>query len=125
MRRAGGQTDEWAALAAGAVGGLWRWRIELALLAVPAGAWWLLARSVGELAAAALVAWAIAGALVSPARQGGLVRLLRARHLRRRFRRAWIDAGVPPVRLGRIRAVPAGDQASVRVSSGCSVEDLE
>jgi FtsK/SpoIIIE family len=68
--------------------------------------------------------WMVAGVLVSPARLRALVRLLRARHLRRRFRRAWIDAGLPPVRLGRIRAVPAGDQASVRVSSGCSVEDL-
>jgi FtsK/SpoIIIE family len=125
MRRAGGQRDEWAALAAGAIGGLWRWRVELALLAIPVGLWWLLARSLDELAAAALVAWAIAGALVSPARQRTLVRLLRARHLRRRFRRAWIDAGLPPVRLGRIRAVPAGDQAAVRVSSGCSIEDLD
>jgi hypothetical protein len=125
MRRAGGQQDEWAALAAGAIGGLWRWRVELALLAVPAGAWWLLADSVGELAAAALVGWAIAGVLASPARLGALVRLVRARQLRRRVRRAWIDAGLPPVRLGRIRAVPAGDQASVRVSSGCSIEDLE
>ena len=124
MRRAGGQADEWAAVAVGAIGGLWRWRVELALLAVPAGAWWLLANSVGELAAAALVVWMVAGVLVSPARLRALVRLLRARHLRRRFRRAWIDAGLPPVRLGRIRAVPAGDQASVRVSSGCSVEDL-
>jgi hypothetical protein len=125
MRRAGGhEQDEWTALAAGALGGLWRWRIELALLAVPAGAWWLLARSLDELAAAALVAWAIAGVLASPARLRALVRLLSARHLRRRFRRAWIDAGLPPVRLGRIRAVPAGDQATVHVSSGCSIEEL-
>jgi hypothetical protein len=125
VRRAGHNGDEWTALAVGAVSGLWRWRVELALLAGPAGAWWLLARSVGELAAAALVVWVIAGMLASPARLGALVRLLRARHLRRRFRQAWIDAGLPPVRLGRIRAVPAGDQASLRVSSGSSIEDLE
>lgn len=66
----------------------------------------------------------MAGLLVSPVRQDALLRLLRGRRLRRRFRRAWIDAGLPPVRLGRIRAVPAGDRAAVHVSSGCSVEDL-
>jgi hypothetical protein len=70
------------------------------------------------------VAWALAGALVSPARQRALVRLLRACRVRRRFRRARIDAGLPPVRLGRLRTVPAGELARVRVSSGCSVEDL-
>src|SRR5687767_11538333 len=57
VRRGGGQADEWAALVGGAVGALWRWRVELALLAVPAGAWWLLARPLGAAAAAAIVAW--------------------------------------------------------------------
>jgi hypothetical protein len=127
MRRAGGDRHEDGplVLAAGAVGALWRCRVELALVAVPIGAWWLLAQSVGELAAAAIVAWAVAGVLVSPARQAVLMRLLRARRLRRRFRRAWIDAGLAPVRLGRIQTVPAGEVAQVRVSSGCSVEELE
>jgi FtsK/SpoIIIE family len=124
VRRTGRQADEWAVLAAGALGGLWRWRVELALLAVPVGAWWLVTRSVGELAAAALVAWAVAGLLVSPARWRALVRVLRSRRLRRRFRRAWVDAGLAPVRLGRIRAVPAGEVAPVHVSSGCSIEEL-
>ena len=100
------------------------WRVELALIALPVSGWWLLARPLGPLAAAAIIAWAVAGLLVSPVRQDALLRLLRGRRLRRRFRRAWIDAGLPPVRLGRIRAVPAGDRAAVHVSSGCSVEDL-
>jgi hypothetical protein len=124
VRRAGGQADEWQALLSGAAGGVWRWRVELALLALPVGGWWLLARPLGPLAAAAIVAWAVTGLLVSPARQDALLRLLRARRLRRRFRRAWVDGGLTPVRLSRVRTVPAGELARVRVSSGCSVEDL-
>jgi FtsK/SpoIIIE family len=78
----------------------------------------------GSSAQPARFVWAIAGLFVSPVRQDALVRLLRARRLRRRFRRAWVDAGLAPVRLGRVRAVPAGEIARVQVSSGCSVEDL-
>jgi len=112
-------------LAAGAAGALWRWRVELALLALPAIAWRLLARPLGELAAGAVVAWAVAGVLASPGASGALSRWLRARHVRRRFRRAWIDAGLAPLLLGRLRTVPAGESAPVRVSSGCSVAELE
>jgi hypothetical protein len=123
--RAAGKEQGAPELVAGALVAVWGWRVELALLALPAGAWRLLAGSVGELAAAAIVAWTVAGLLVSPARQRALARLLRACGVRRRFRRAWVDAGLAPVRLGRIRAVPAGEVARVRVSSGSSVEELE
>jgi DNA segregation ATPase FtsK/SpoIIIE-like protein len=47
------------------------------------------------------------------------------RRLRRRFRRGWIDAGLPAVALGRLRPVPAGEVAEIRVTSGGSVEDLQ
>jgi FtsK/SpoIIIE family len=125
VRGAGRRELGTAELIGGALVALWGWRVELALLAVPLGAWWLLAGSLGELAAAAIVVWAMAGVLVSPARQRALVRLLRACRVRRRFRRAGVDAGLAPVRLGRVRVVPAGELARVRVSSGSSVEELE
>jgi hypothetical protein len=53
------------------------------------------------------------------------MRLLRARRLHRRFRRAWVDAGLAPMRLARVRAVPAGELAELRVSSGGSVEHVD
>jgi hypothetical protein len=125
VRRAGGNEQGTPELVAGALVALWGWRVEVVLVAVPAAAWWLLARSLGELVAVATVAWAIAGLLVSPWRRAALARLLRACRVRRRFRRAWVDAGLAPVRLGRVRTVPAGEVARVRVSSGWSVEDLD
>jgi hypothetical protein len=45
--------------------------------------------------------------------------------VRRRFRRAWVDAGLAPMRLARVRAVPAGELAELRVSSGGSVEEID
>jgi hypothetical protein len=125
VRRAGGNEQGMPELAAGALVALWGFRVELALLALPAGAWCVLAGSLGELPAAAIVVWALAGLLVSPGRRAALARLLRACRVRRRFRRARVDACLPPVRLGRVRQVPAGEIARVRVSSGCAVEDLE
>lgn len=125
MGRAGGDGQGGMVLATGAVGALWRWRVELALLAVPALAWRLLARPLGELAAATIVAWAVLGVLASPRVRGMLLRWLGAARVRRRFRRAGIDACLAPVRLGRLRTVPAGEVARVRVSSGCSVEKVE
>jgi FtsK/SpoIIIE family len=124
-RRAGSEAQGWPELVLGGLGGLWRWRLELTLLAVPATAWWLLARRLGELAAAVVVAWAVAGVLASRGSRGALVRWLHAMAVRRRFWRARVDAGLAPVRLGRLRAVPAGEAAVIRVSSGSSVEEVE
>jgi hypothetical protein len=124
MGTAGREREDGLELLAGAVGALWRWRVELALLALPVVAWRLLAGSVGELAAAAVLAWVLLGVLASPGACGALVRCLRTRRLHRRFRRAWIDAGLPRIRLGHVRAVPAGEVGRVRVSSGCSIEEV-
>jgi hypothetical protein len=123
--RAGTDERDWPELVVGGLVALWRWRLELALLAVPVGAWWLLAGPLGKLAAVAVVAWMVAGILASPGSRGALVRWLRAMRVRRRFQRARVDAVLAPVRLGRVRAVPAGETASIRVSSGSSVEDVE
>ena len=67
----------------------------------------------------------LAGVLASPQARGLLARTLQGRRLRRRFRRGRIDAGLPPVRLGRLRRVPAGELAAIRVASGGSIEDLD
>jgi hypothetical protein len=125
VRRAGGDEQRGLELAVGAIGTLWRWRLELALLALPLLMWWLLSGPLGELAAAAIVAWTVLGVLASPWARGALGRGLQAARVRRQFRRAWIDAGLPPMRLARVRTVPAGEVARVWVSSGCSVEEVE
>jgi hypothetical protein len=118
MLQAGTGRAEHAGLVAALVG-LWGWRVELALLAAPVLAWWLLAGSLAEREAAAIVAWAVAVLLVSPWRRAVLVRLLRACRVRRRFRRAWLDGGgLPPTRLACVRVVPAGEVARVRVRPG-------
>jgi hypothetical protein len=123
--RAGGQADEWAALAGGTVAGLWRWRTELALLALPVMGWRLLARPLGTVAAAVTVAATIAVVLLWPRARRGLVRWLRTARLRRRFGRAWQDVALGRVRLGRLRAIPAGEVARIRIASGFSVADVE
>ena len=63
--------------------------------------------------------------LASRSARGLLARTLQGRRLRRRFRRGRIDAGLPPVVLGRLRRVPAGELAAIRVASGGSIEDLD
>ncbi len=66
IRSGHGPRPGWPELAAGVVGALWRWRVELALLAGVLLAWRLLAGAVGPVGAACLVAWALAGVLASP-----------------------------------------------------------
>jgi hypothetical protein len=117
VQGAGGNRHDSIELLAGAVGALWRWRVELVLLVLPVLAWRLLAGPLGELAAAAVVAWALAGLLASPGACDALLRWLRSRSVRRRVRRAWLDAGLAPARLGRLRKVPAGEVARLRVPS--------
>jgi hypothetical protein len=84
----------------------------------------VLAGPLGAVPAVVLVAWAVSGLLVLEPARAVLVQTLRVRRLRRRFRRAWIDAGLPAVALGRLRPVPAGEVAAIRVASGGSIEDL-
>jgi FtsK/SpoIIIE family len=124
VRRAGGHpAEDWLALAGGAVAGLWRWRLELLLVAVPLLAWWELARSLDPAAAGALVSLTVAGVVI-PAR-GALVRWLRAAHVRRRWRRAWLDVGLPRVAARRVRPVPAGELVRIRCSRGSSIAAVE
>jgi hypothetical protein len=125
VRATGRQRAEgWPELLAAVLGGLWRWRVELALVTVALLVWRALAGPLGALPAVVLVVWAVSGLLVLAPVRGVLVRMLRLRRLRRRFRCGWIDAGLPAVALGRLRPVPAGEVAAVRVASGGSIEDL-
>jgi excisionase family DNA binding protein len=53
-----------------------------------------------------------------------VVRALVAARVRRRWRRAWMDCGLLPVRAGRVRSVPAGELVRVRAARGTSLEAL-
>jgi hypothetical protein len=125
VSKAGSNGRDTAALAVGAAGTLWRWRIELALIGVPLAAYATLADALGgPLALASVLTLVGAVAAAGPVRRA-VVRTLRRARLRRRFRRAWIDADLPRMRLTRLRDVPAGEVARIRISSGSSVADVE
>jgi len=62
--------------------------------------------------------------VVIPAR-GALVGWLRAAHVRRRWRRAWLDVGLPRVAARRVRQVPAGELVRIRCSRGSSIPTVE
>lgn len=124
MRRRGEVTaQDWLLLAGGTLAALWRWRLELALVGVPVIVWRELARSLDALAAGALVALAVA-VVVIPSR-GTLARWLRAARVRRRWRRAWLDVGLPRVTARRVRLVPAGELVRIRCSRGSSIPHVE
>ena len=109
------------ALLGGGLAGLWRWRLELALVGVPVLCWRLLARPTSPLAAAAIVTATAGSVLVSPGARGALVRWLKAARVRRRWRRAWVDVGLPRVAARRVWEVPAGELVRIRCSRGSSI----
>jgi hypothetical protein len=127
--RSGAQAD-WEAAAIELLAGLWRLRLELALVGATAAAERLLARPLGEpLAVASVVTLVGAGLAAGPSRRL-LSRSLRLAHLRRAWERAATDAGLSagPLRVPRVlRAcrVPAGDELRVRVRRGQAVADLD
>jgi DNA translocase FtsK/SpoIIIE-like protein len=122
MRRAGTSlADEWPFLAAGSVAALWRWRLELVLVLVPVLVWELLADELGPAAASAILAVIVGLALAPRGARGALVRWLRAARVRRRWRRAWLDVGLPRVAARRARQVPAGELVRIRCSRGSSI----
>jgi hypothetical protein len=124
VRRTGEVTaQDWLLLAGGTLAGLWRWRLELALVGVPVLAWREVAGSLDPLGAGLLVGLAVA-VVVIPSR-GVLVRWLRAAHVRRRWRRAWLDVGLPRVAARRVWQVPAGELVRIRCSRGSSIPHVE
>jgi hypothetical protein len=115
----------WVELAAGALGELWRCRLELGLLAALAGCMVFVAGLVGEVAGALVVTGGVGALVAMPRSRGWVLRALRASAIRRAWWRAWTDCELPRVRAGRVTAVPAGELVRVRASRGSSLEDVE
>jgi FtsK/SpoIIIE family len=120
---AGGQRTEllWPALILGAVAALWRWRLEVGLLALPALAHGLLADAFGDGAAWPVVIGTLGVVLVVPWSRRRITGALRAARVRRRWRRAWLDVGLPKVAARRVAQVPAGELVRIRCSRGSSI----
>jgi hypothetical protein len=115
---------EWPALVAGGAVAVWGWRLELAAVALlVVGHVWL-SGLVGVVAGSVLIGFAVTGVVAVPLQRRWLVRALLAARVRRRWRRAWMDCGLLPVRAGRVRSVPAGELVRVRAARGTSLEAL-
>jgi hypothetical protein len=117
--------EEWPYLVAGAVAAVWRWRLELGLVLVPALAWQAVREQLGAVAASVIVGLTVAIVLAPAGSRGALVRWLKAARVRRRWRRAWVDVGLPRVAARRVRQVPAGELVRIRCSRGSSIPTVE
>src|SRR3954467_16006865 len=102
VRRRRGDSD-WPTLVAGAAGAPWGWRGELASVALLVLAHVWLPGLLGVVAAAVLLVLLVVVVVVVPRSRRWLLRVLLAARVRRRWRRAWMDCGLLPVRAGRGR----------------------
>jgi hypothetical protein len=116
--------EAWLRLVGDAGGAVWRWRLELGLVVVPVVAWRLLGRSLGSFAAVGVVLVTAAVVLMVPGSRAALVRWLKAARVRRRWRRAWVDVGLPRVAARRVSWVPAGELVRIRCSRGSSIPEV-
>jgi hypothetical protein len=121
VRRGAITAEDWLLPIVCAAGALWRWRLELVLAAAPLVAVNAIAPEIGEAGAKVAVVAVLLVVAAVPVTRRPLVRLLAGACLRRRWRRAWIDCGLPRVRTGGIVRVPVGEQMRVRVSRGSSL----
>lgn len=110
--------------------GVWWWRLELALLLVPAGTGCELSRQLWLPLAVAVPAVLVAGLLAVGAARRLVLRGLRSARARRCWYRgvratglSALDGKAPQVRA--VRLVPAGDLLTVVVPPGCRAADLE
>jgi hypothetical protein len=117
--------DDWPYLVAGCFAAVWRWRLELGLVLVPALGWRALREQLGPVAASVIVGVAVAIVASPAASRGALVRWLKAARVRRHWRRAWLDVGLPRVAAHRVRQVPAGELVRIRCSRGSSIPEVE
>jgi FtsK/SpoIIIE family len=117
-------------LALGVLWALWRWRLELALLALAFGTQRVLARVAGDAGAVITVVLVVLVALaVASSRRLLLLRLYGAR-VRREWDRAVLDSGLAAnpfsgPRVVSAARVAAGDRLRLRVRRGGSVGELE
>ncbi len=117
--------EELVAPVVGVVGGVWRLRLELGLVAPLVCGQLVLAGLVGEITAGILVSALALAMLAVPVVRRWLRRALRAASVRRAWWRAWTDCELPRVRAGRVSAIPAGELVRVRASRGSSLEAVE
>jgi hypothetical protein len=125
MQRSTDAELSWPELAAGGVGGLWRCRLELGLVAALAVGYLLLVGLVGDVAGGLIVAAAVGGPLAVPAVRRRMLWWLRSARVRRAWWRAWTACELPPVRAGRVTEIPAGELVRVRASRGSSLRAVE
>lgn len=117
--------EEWPFLIGGVCAAVWRWRLELALAGTAWVGWSVTEGRFGT-AAAVVVLVAMGAAVLGPAGSRALlVRWLKAARVRRRWRRAWLDVGLPRVSARRVWQVPAGELVRIRCSRGSSIPHVE
>jgi hypothetical protein len=116
-----GEAD-WPAVLAGAAVAVWGFRLELGALLAVTIVHGLLASMLASGVAWLLVAGVGGVVLAVPVSRRLLVRGLVAARVRRRWRRAWRDCGLAPVRAGRVTRAPAGELVRVRASRGSSLD---
>jgi hypothetical protein len=116
---------ELVALVVGALGALWRCRLELGFVALLVGGQVFLSGVIGAVAAAVVLVALVGLVVAIPITRGWLLRPLRAAWVRRAWWRAWTDCELPRVRAGRVTEIPAGELVRVRASRGSSLEFVE
>jgi hypothetical protein len=117
--------EELITLVVGVAGALWRWRLELGLVAALVGAQVALSQLVGAVLAGMAVSVLVAAVLAVPGTWRWLRRALWAARIRRAWWRAWTDCELARVRAGRVTSIPAGELVQVRASRGSSLEFVE
>lgn len=125
MRRVSVDVEGLPPLAGPSLAALWRWRLELVLVAGPLVAWDVLARPLGPTTAGVAVIAVLAAVLAVPAVRHALRHRLRAARVRRQWRRAWQDVGLPRVAARRVEQVPAGELVRIRCSRGSSIPHVD
>ena len=116
--------DEFVELVREVVGGLWRTRLEIALLATPALVYVGLRGLVGPIAAG-LSVLVLAGTVIGvPGARRPLLDALHAARVRRRWRRACVNVDVPPPRVARVTRQLVGDRVDVQVPPGQSIASI-
>src|SRR5689334_12673426 len=96
-RASNSAAEDWIWLISGALGALWRWRLELILIGGVLLGWRLLARPLEPALAGVIVAVTVALALAPGVSRRAILRWLKAARVRRRWHRAWVDVGLPRV----------------------------